>query len=157
MAYRQFGARSPWHNQPFLNVFSIPVLDSTFSFNFHSTSIRGTMNDSRSGVMCSTAADKAFGPSLACSQFDFTLTFEQTIFSIAFSSLLLIALPARIFGLYSSNRSRGNSPVLQLKIVGTNFYFRTIANYSRFLLLPYWASKLPSWLYGSSSPSRKSR
>ena len=43
----------------------------------------------------STPADAAFGPQLKGS-FDFTLAFEQSIFSIAPSALLLVVVPIRL-------------------------------------------------------------
>ncbi|KAF2834051.1 hypothetical protein CC86DRAFT_451542 [Ophiobolus disseminans] len=48
---------------------------------------------------CSLAADNAFGPALAgsrCRTFDFTITFEQSFFSIAPSAVLLLVTAARI-------------------------------------------------------------
>jgi ATP-binding cassette, subfamily C (CFTR/MRP), member 1 len=63
---------------------------------------------------CSSFADDAFGPIVEqeCRDgFDFTLTFEQYIFSLLPASLLLIVVPFRLAYL-SSRKKRGMAPVV---------------------------------------------
>ena len=45
-------------------------------------------------MQCSADADNTFGPQY-CNYFDFTLLFEQTIFQIAPTALLILTLPLR--------------------------------------------------------------
>ncbi|KAK2776790.1 ABC multidrug transporter [Colletotrichum kahawae] len=57
--------------------------------------------DNSTSIMCSPAADDSFGPVIRdCRDgFDFTLTFEQCLFTILPASLLLLAAPFRLFQL----------------------------------------------------------
>ncbi|KAL1966963.1 hypothetical protein VTN77DRAFT_3707 [Rasamsonia byssochlamydoides] len=50
-------------------------------------------------------SDNAFGPASCTRDFDFTLTFEQSILSILPSALLLLITPLRLFQL-SRRRSK---------------------------------------------------
>ena len=45
------------------------------------------------------SSDNSFGPASSTRDFDFTLTFEQSILSILPSTLLLLATPLRLFHL----------------------------------------------------------
>lgn len=50
---------------------------------------------------CPRSADQSFGPAVVCPHvFDFTLLFEQSIFSIGPSVLFLLLVPLRILNLY---------------------------------------------------------
>lgn len=63
-------------------------------------------NNTARGSACSFQADNVFGPVIApaCRHgFDFTLLFEQSILSIAPSSIFLILVPLRLFWLYHSS------------------------------------------------------
>ncbi|KAF9870342.1 ABC transporter [Colletotrichum karsti] len=57
--------------------------------------------DNSSSIVCSPTADDAFGPIVQnCRDgFDFTLTFEQCLFTILPASLLLLVAPIRLFQL----------------------------------------------------------
>ncbi|KAJ0353305.1 hypothetical protein COL154_003366 [Colletotrichum chrysophilum] len=57
--------------------------------------------DNSTSTMCSPAADDSFGPIIQdCRDgFDFTLTFEQCLFTILPASLLLLVAPLRLFQL----------------------------------------------------------
>jgi ATP-binding cassette subfamily C (CFTR/MRP) protein 1 len=64
--------------------------------------------------------DSSFGPFLEIpgkATFDFTLLFEETILSIAPSSLLLLSIPTRILRLWKSPRKVIGSYLLTTKIV----------------------------------------
>ncbi|KAK8091117.1 multidrug resistance protein [Apiospora phragmitis] len=51
----------------------------------------------------SNCSDDAFGPALSChGSFDFTLVFEQSIFSIASSAICLLLLPLRLYKILRS-------------------------------------------------------
>ena len=71
------------------------------------------------------AADDTFGPfvePIARTSFDFTLLFEQSIFSIGPSALLLLVAPFRILCLSRSPRRVARSPLAIGKLVsGNNF------------------------------------
>lgn len=56
------------------------------------------MNNSAVNASCLLRADSSFGPvaSASCRAFDFTITFEQSFFSIVPASLLIIAAPLRL-------------------------------------------------------------
>lgn len=54
-----------------------------------------------SKLACNYTTDSEFGPAVRCEDFDFTLAFEQSIFFIGVSSLLLLILPLRISYLYN--------------------------------------------------------
>lgn len=57
------------------------------------------LNASEKWDLCPQAADRHFGPSIDArcrGGFDFTLTFEQSILSIAPSALLLLIVPFRL-------------------------------------------------------------
>lgn len=51
---------------------------------------------------CTVTTDSHFGPTAKCSQFDFTLTFEQSIFGIGINALFLLWLPFKLRILYSA-------------------------------------------------------
>lgn len=71
-----------------------------FAVNFLIEAFSPTMDNSTS-TMCSPAADDSFGPIIQdCRDgFDFTLTFEQCLFTILPASLLLLVAPLRLFQL----------------------------------------------------------
>jgi len=56
------------------------------------------MSNSSAGIGCSPTMDAAFGPAVAACRdsFDFTIVFEQSIFTLLPASLLLLAAPARL-------------------------------------------------------------
>lgn len=67
-----------------------------------------------------TAADDRFGPfvePLSREQFDFTLLFEQSIFTIGPSALLLLAAPVRLFRLSRARRVVRPSVLVNVKLV----------------------------------------
>ncbi|EQB47303.1 ABC transporter [Colletotrichum gloeosporioides Cg-14] len=71
--------------------------------------------DNSTSIMCSPAADDSFGPIIHdCRDgFDFTLTFEQCLFTILPASLLLLVAPLRLFQLGKLPRAvSGNVPRL---------------------------------------------
>jgi hypothetical protein len=68
---------------------------------------------------CSLAEDRKFGPVLRCDRFDFTLTFEQSLFSIGLSGLLILSLPLHLRNLLSQ----------EAKALATNVYKFEIVSY----------------------------
>jgi hypothetical protein len=66
---------------------------------------------------CDIAKDQQFGPGVQCSQFDFTLTFEQAIFGIGISSLYLICFIIRLGQLYRKSIKTLPSPIHVTKLV----------------------------------------
>lgn len=71
------------------------------------------------------ANDNDFGPILKLpgqKTFDFTLLFEETIFSIGPSVLLLFLIPPRIIHLWKSPRKVINSYLLKIKMVSLQAY-----------------------------------
>ena len=76
------------------------------------------MNSTYSHLPCTTLADRAFGPLIQCRQFDFTLTFEQTLLAITTSLAFLLLFPIRIKQIYRSEIIIRGSLFYKLKIVG---------------------------------------
>lgn len=78
-------------------------------------------------LTCTLHTDNVFGPAVAspCRRgFDFTLLFEQSILSIAPSSIFLLLVPLRLFWLYrSSITTLPHCSVYTGKAVGTLGYF----------------------------------
>jgi ATP-binding cassette subfamily C (CFTR/MRP) protein 1 len=68
-------------------------------------------------VPCSVVADRNFGPGVKCDQFDFTLTFEQSIFGIGISSVLLLLFPFRVWSLYRATIKTVKNSIYASKIV----------------------------------------
>jgi ATP-binding cassette subfamily C (CFTR/MRP) protein 1 len=66
---------------------------------------------------CNQAADVHFGPTIKCAQFDFTLTFEQSIFGIGFSALFLLLFPIKIKRLLGAPIKTLTNPIYFSKIV----------------------------------------
>ncbi|KAF2663667.1 hypothetical protein BT63DRAFT_465330 [Microthyrium microscopicum] len=52
---------------------------------------------------CNVTRDQEFGPAIRCPQFDFTLTFEQSILGVGVSSIFLLLLPFKAYNLYGSS------------------------------------------------------
>jgi hypothetical protein len=53
----------------------------------------------------------------SCQQFDFTLTFEQSVFGVAVSSVFLLLLPYRLRHLYGANIKTVENNIFTLKYV----------------------------------------
>jgi len=68
-------------------------------------------------VPCTVLTDRSFGPGVKCEQFDFTLTFEQAIFGIGVSALLLILIPLRILRVFNEERKTTQNSIYYSKIV----------------------------------------
>jgi ATP-binding cassette, subfamily C (CFTR/MRP), member 1 len=68
-------------------------------------------------VPCTESKDALFGPGISCSQFDFTLLFEQSILGIGISSLFLILALLRFWQLRGKSVKANSSWVHALKIV----------------------------------------
>jgi ATP-binding cassette subfamily C (CFTR/MRP) protein 1 len=66
---------------------------------------------------CDQLADRLFGPTIKCSQFDFTLTFEQSIFGIGISALFLLWFPLKIWRLHGGPIKTLTNPIYISKIV----------------------------------------
>jgi ATP-binding cassette, subfamily C (CFTR/MRP), member 1 len=66
---------------------------------------------------CNLLADDKFGPGVDCSQFDFTLTFEQSIFGIGISSVLLLLFPVRLALLRGATIKTSENTIYLFKIV----------------------------------------
>jgi ATP-binding cassette subfamily C (CFTR/MRP) protein 1 len=75
------------------------------------------MANSSLDVICNAAADGKFGPGIQCSQFDFTLSFEQTIFFLGVSASFLIFFPWRTYQLYGTTIKTIKSAFHPLKVV----------------------------------------
>jgi hypothetical protein len=71
----------------------------------------------KTSVLCDTGKDASFGPTVQCSQFDFTLTFEQAILVIGISSLYLILFIIRLGLLYRKSVKTLPSSILWAKLV----------------------------------------
>ncbi|KAF2396774.1 P-loop containing nucleoside triphosphate hydrolase protein [Trichodelitschia bisporula] len=65
---------------------------------------------------CDVLADRSFGPGVKCDQFDFTVTFEQSIFGIGVSSLFLLLLPLRLWLLRRASTKTRSHPIYAFKI-----------------------------------------
>lgn len=68
-------------------------------------------------VPCTELLDSHFGPIAKCDQFDFTLTFEQSIFGIGISALFLLWLPFKLRNLYGASIRTTTSAIHKAKIV----------------------------------------
>lgn len=68
-------------------------------------------------VPCTELTDSQFGPVANCDQFDFTLTFEQSIFGIGISALFLLWLPFKLQSLYGASIRTTASAIHKAKIV----------------------------------------
>jgi hypothetical protein len=66
---------------------------------------------------CNLAQDGLFGPGVPCSQFDFTLTFEQSIFGIGISAVLLLLFPLRLAILRRATIKTSENAIYLFKIV----------------------------------------
>jgi hypothetical protein len=66
---------------------------------------------------CDPAKDRPFGPGVQCSQFDFTLTFEQAIFGVGISSFYLICSFIRLGQLHRKPIKTLPSPFFAAKLV----------------------------------------
>src|ERR1700722_18890083 len=71
----------------------------------------------KTSVPCDTGKDASFGPTVQCSQFDFTLTFEQSILVIGISSLYLILFIIRLGQLYRTSVKTLPNTILWAKLV----------------------------------------
>jgi hypothetical protein len=60
-------------------------------------------NSQKSAGPCDLAKDRLFGPGVQCSQFDFTLAFEQAIFGVGISSCYLICSFIRLRQLHGAS------------------------------------------------------
>ncbi|KAF2434238.1 P-loop containing nucleoside triphosphate hydrolase protein [Tothia fuscella] len=67
---------------------------------------------------CNISLDQAFGPSIKCQQFDFTLTFEQSILGIGVSFIFLLVLPLKAYRLYGSSTKIIYSPRISIVLLG---------------------------------------
>jgi ATP-binding cassette subfamily C (CFTR/MRP) protein 1 len=67
--------------------------------------------------ICDVAVDRKFGPGVQCSQFDFTLTFEQSIFGIGISTIFLLLFPVRAKQLFCAPIKTTQHPIYLAKIV----------------------------------------
>ena len=76
---------------------------------------------------CSIAIDRAFGPSVPqCRRtFDFTLLFEETIFSIAPSALFLLIVILRLSVLWKRPSRVQGGNLYKLKLVGLSSDIKT--------------------------------
>jgi ATP-binding cassette, subfamily C (CFTR/MRP), member 1 len=68
---------------------------------------------------CISALDRDFGPVVSCRDFDFTLSFEQSIFEIGVSSLFLVVLPFCLWIRLQIPRELISTPFFSVKVVGT--------------------------------------
>lgn len=68
-------------------------------------------------VSCTEFMDSQFGPIAKCDQFDFTLTFEQSILGIGISVLFLLWLPFKLQRLYGASIRTTTSAIHKAKIV----------------------------------------
>ena len=66
---------------------------------------------------CQIALDRKFGPGIQCSQFDFTITFEQEIFGIIVSSIFLILITLRCWRVYGKKVITTSETILWVKAV----------------------------------------
>jgi hypothetical protein len=66
---------------------------------------------------CDLAKDGLFGPGVQCSQFDFTLTFEQAIFGVGISSIYLICFLIRLGQLHGQSIKTLQSIAFPAKLV----------------------------------------
>jgi hypothetical protein len=71
----------------------------------------------QANVPCNVNKDATFGPGVQCSQFDFTLTFEQSILVIGISSLYLILFIIRLGQLYRTSVKTLANTILWAKLV----------------------------------------
>ncbi|TLD36942.1 P-loop containing nucleoside triphosphate hydrolase protein [Venturia nashicola] len=67
-------------------------------------------------VPCTELLDSHFGPVAKCTQFDFTLAFEQAIFGIGISALFLLWLPIKLRSLYGASIRSESSAIHKAKI-----------------------------------------
>ena len=68
-------------------------------------------------TICSFKTDGDFGPVAKCKEFDFTLTFEQSILGIGVSAVFLLLFPIRLFQLYSATVKTTKSLIEYAKLV----------------------------------------
>jgi hypothetical protein len=66
---------------------------------------------------CDLAKDGHFGPGVQCSQFDFTLTFEQAVFGVGISSFFLICTFIRLGQLHGQSIKTLSSIAFPAKLV----------------------------------------
>jgi hypothetical protein len=69
---------------------------------------------------CNSTLDREFGPVVACHDFDFTLSFEQSVFEIGVSSLFLVLLPFCLWVRLRTPRKWIKAPFFSVKVVGTS-------------------------------------
>ena len=72
----------------------------------------------QSKTPCQIVLDGKFGPGIHCSQFDFTITFEQEIFGILVSSIFLILITLRLWRLSGREVIAFPHSILWAKVVG---------------------------------------
>jgi hypothetical protein len=82
-------------------------------FSFFTPTI---MANSSLDAACNVVADSDFGPGIQCSQFDFTLSFEQAILFLGISASFVFFFPWRTYQLYGTTIKTLNSTFHPLKI-----------------------------------------
>jgi ATP-binding cassette, subfamily C (CFTR/MRP), member 1 len=68
-------------------------------------------------TVCGFKADGDFGPIVKCEDFDFTLTFEQTILGIGIPTVFLLLFPLRLFQLHSATVKTAKNLIEYIKLV----------------------------------------
>jgi hypothetical protein len=71
----------------------------------------------KSNGPCDLAKDRLFGPGVQCSQFDFTLAFEQAIFGVGVTSFFLVLWFVRLGQLHGQSIKTLPSLVFPAKLV----------------------------------------
>lgn len=66
---------------------------------------------------CNLAQDGLFGPGVPCSQFDFTLTFEQAIFGVGITAFFLLLFVFRLGQLHGQSIKTLPNLVFPAKLV----------------------------------------
>jgi hypothetical protein len=74
-------------------------------------------NMNRLSIQCNATADNQFGPVVPCIDFDFSLAFEQTIFTIGASACFLLLFPFRLKQLHGSSIKLLATPLRHIKAV----------------------------------------
>lgn len=79
--------------------------------------------------VCLLDADYTFGPRVdpSCRTFDFTLLFEQSIFSIGPAALFLLVSTARFWTLKSKSRVAQGGLLHRLKLVGRYWFAHPVS------------------------------
>jgi hypothetical protein len=67
---------------------------------------------------CNSRSDWDFGPVAKCDQFDFTLTFEQSILGIGVTAVFLLLFPIRLFQLSTATVKTTKTLTESIKLVG---------------------------------------